>query len=146
MAEIILGKEMYETVTIKNYQGELLAKFSFNPSDTNIVKRYEDFIKGYDEIAPKIEKYENIGANEVEKAKLMLQEIDSVIYELMNTLLDGDYAKDIFGVMGPLSPTPHGYYVTFIIEHIAKLINNVTGANLKKMDAKVKKHTSKYHK
>ena len=146
MAEIILGKEMYETVTIKNYQGELLAHFSFNPSDTNIVKRYEDFVKGYADIAPKIEKYENIAETELEKAKLMLHEIDSVIYELMNTLLDGDCAKDIFGVMGPLSPTPHGYYVTFIIEHIATLINNVTGANLKKMDAKVKKHTSKYHK
>lgn len=147
MAEIILGKDIYETITIKNPAGDILSQFSFNPSDSNIVFRYEEFVKGMSDITPRIEEYEraNEDKSQYEKAKGMITEIDAVIYEKVNNLLNCDVAKDIFSVMGPLSPTPYGYYFTFIIEQITQVINDIAGTNLKKMDMKIKKHTSKYH-
>lgn len=146
MGKITLANNMFETVTIENPNGEIVAKFSFNPSDSDIVFRYEEFVKGMNDIVPAIERYEKENENQssFEKAKGMLAEINAVIYEKFNTFLAGDVAKDIFSVMGPLSPTPYGYYFIFIIERIAEIINDISGTNLKKMESKIQKHTSKY--
>lgn len=146
MADIVLGKEFFETVRIKDASGKVLSEFSFNPSDTGIVARYDDFTKALPVIAEKIEAYEsaNSNKNSFERAKELLQEIDSLVYEQFNRFLDGDVAESIFSVMGPLSPTPYGYYMTFILEQILEAINKSTNAKLKKMDAKISKHTAKY--
>ena len=147
MTEVTLGQEFYETVRIKDAGEKILSEFSFNPSDSNIVARYEEFMKQFPKIAEKIEEYEsaNQEVGKFEKAKGMLAQIDAIVYEEFNKLLNNDVAKDIFSVMGPLSPTPYGYYMTFILEQILEAINKATGAKLKKMDAKVVKHTAKYH-
>ena len=36
MSDIILSKEVYETVSIKDHTGKVLSEFAFNPSDANI--------------------------------------------------------------------------------------------------------------
>ena len=59
MGDIILSKEIYETVKIKDHTGKVLSEFSFNPSDANIVGRYEEFIKGLDELRKQIQAYED---------------------------------------------------------------------------------------
>lgn len=148
MSDIILRKDIYETVCIKKYDGKVLSEFSFNPSDANIVERYEEFVDGLSELENKIVEYENESEikSDYEKAKEMLKKINEFIYEKVNHLLNEDAAKDIFKVMGPLSPLPSGdYYFIFIIEQIGNKIQNATGSRVKKMEMKIKKHTSKYH-
>ena len=49
MSDIILSQEVYETVRIKDHTGKVLSEFSFNPSDANIVGRYEEFVKGLED-------------------------------------------------------------------------------------------------
>ena len=56
MSDIILSKEVYETVRIKDHTGKVLSEFSFNPSDANIVQRYDDFINGFDDLKEQISK------------------------------------------------------------------------------------------
>lgn len=148
MSDIILQKEVYETVCIKKHDGEILSQFSFNPSDANIVERYDDFIAGLQELVDKIADYEKANANKSkhEQAKGMLESINKEIHEKVDTLLNAKVSQDIFSVMGALSPLPSGdYYFTFIVEQIGNKINNATGQRVKKMEMKIKKHTSKYH-
>ena len=148
MGNIFLPKETYEEICIKKHDGTVLSKFSFNPSDANIVERYEEFVDGLGELEKKIDDYEKQSAkkSDYEKAKEMLKKINEFIYEKVDYLLNENASKDIFNVMGPLSPLPSGhYYFTFIIEQIGNKIQNATGSRVKKMEMKIKKHTSKYH-
>lgn len=147
MSDIILMPEVYETINIKKGD-ETLASFSFNPSDANIVHRYDDFIAGLEELVTKIADYEkeNSDKSKHEKAKAMLEAINKEIHEKVDTLVNAKVSKDIFSVMGALSPLPNGdYYFTFIVEQIGNKINNATGQRVKKMEMKIKKHTAKYH-
>ena len=148
MSDIILSKDILETVKIKDHTGKVLSEFSFNPSDANIVERYEEFVNGFDDLKEKISEYENSSnKEEYEKNIEKLKIISKDIHEKVNRLLNADVADNIFSVMGALSVLPDGdYYFTFIINQIGKKIQNVTGARLQKMDMKIKKHTAKYHK
>lgn len=148
MSDIILQKEVFETVCIKKHDGTVLSEFSFNPSDSNIVTRYDDFVDGLKELIDKINNYEKENENKSnhEKAKKMLEEIDKEIYFKVDDLLNASVAGYIFSVMGPLSPLPSGdYYFVFIIEQIGNKIKNATGQRVKKIEMKIKKHTGKYH-
>ena len=148
MSDIILQKEVFETVCIKRYDGKVLSEFAFNPSDANIVERYEKFVEGLKELADKITDYEkaNEEKTEQEKTKNMLKEINKEIHQKVDYLLNEEVSDKIFGVMGALSPLPTGdYYFMFIVEQIGRKIQNATGQRVKKMEMKIKKHTSKYH-
>ena len=148
MGDIILSKEIYETVRIKDHTGKVLSEFSFNPSDANIVGRYEEFVKGLEDLKNQIQAYEDSTDKEsYDKNVGKLQVINEGINEKVNYLLNADVAGSIFSVMGPLSPLPSGdYYFTFILDQIGKKITNATGARMQKIEMKVKKHTAKYHK
>lgn len=144
MSDIILQKEIFETVCIKRHDGMVLSEFSFNPSDSNIVARYDGFVDGLKELAEKISNYENKANGE--ESKKMLEEIDKEIYCQVDDLLNANVSGSIFSVMGPLSPLPSGdYYFVFIIEQIGNKIKNATGQRVKKIEMKIKKHTAKYH-
>ena len=149
MSDIVLSKDIYETVRIKDHTGKVLSEFSFNPSDANIVERYEEFVQSMEELVKDIESFESLSDSEkdYDKAKDKKKFIDEAIHKKMNDLLNADVSESIFSVMGALSPLPSGdYYWTFIFEQIGKKIQNATGARLQKIDMKIKKHTAKYHK
>lgn len=147
MGDIILGKEVFETIRIKDYNGKVLSEFSFNPSDANIVQRYENFVNSFSDLVKQIANYEEgMDKGEYEQGKEKLQLINQSIHEKMNYLLNTDAAESIFSVMGALSPLPSGdYYFTFILEQIAQKIQSATGSRIQKMDMKIRKHTAKYH-
>lgn len=148
MSDIILQKEVYETVCIKKHDGTVLSEFSFNPSDANIVERYELFVKGLEELSGKIISYEKMieGKFNQEKAYEAFKDITNDIYHRVNTLLNEDVSDSIFSVMGPLSPLPSGdYYFMFIVDQIGIKVQKATGHRMKRIEMKIKKHTKKYH-
>lgn len=147
MSDIILSKEIYEEIKIKDHTGKVLSQFSFNPSDANIIERYDKFVEGFDKLSKEIMDYENSDSKSTEDGKKMLQAINEKINNSVDYLLNAEVSGNIFSVMGALSPLPSGdYYLTFIIDQIGKKIENATGARMKQIDMKVKKYTSKYHK
>lgn len=148
MSDIILSKDILETVRIKDHTGKILSEFSFNPSDANIVDRYEEFVNGFEALRDEIVAYEeaNEKSGDYDKEREKLYLINKKIHESINHLVNADVADNIFSVMGALSPLPSGdYYFTFIVEQIGQKIQNATGARMEKMDMKIRKHTAKYH-
>ena len=149
MSDIILSKDILETVRIKDHTGQVLSEFSFNPSDANIVDRYDEFINNFESLRDEIVAYEesNEKSGDYDKEREKLHLINKKIHEAINRLVNADVADSIFSVMGALSPLPSGdYYFTFILDQIGKKITNATGARMQKIEMKVKKHTAKYHK
>ena len=88
---------------------------------------------------------ENSKKSDVEKTREMLKVFEVEISDKLNTLLNGDVAKDIFGVMSPLSVLANGdYYFVFILEQIGQKIQKTTGIRMNKMRSKIQKYTGKY--
>lgn len=137
MSNKIVINDGYKTYDIENQDGKLLGQFSFNPSDTNIVKRHS-------EVVEHLEKLEipDDGTDLVD----VLNSVEKVIYEEINYLLDSDVAETFFSIMGPLSPLGNGQlFIESVLDAIGQAIQMETGERVKKINGKIRKHTSKYH-
>lgn len=127
------------TYDIKDKEGRLLGQFTFNPSDTDIVKRHEKVVSAFEKM-----EIPDMNGNNLAKG---LEKIDSFIYEQINYLLDSkEVAESFFSIMGPLSPLASGqFFVESVLDAIGQAIQNETGERVKKISGKIRKHTSKYH-
>lgn len=141
MGNVIRINDGYKTYDIVNQDGKLLGQFSFNPSDTNIIHRHAEVVEA-------LEKLEmEISAQEEEKSlDKVFKEIEAVVYEKINYLLNADVADNFFSIMGPFSPLASGqYFIESVIDAIGQAISAETGVRVKKINSKIQKHTSKYH-
>ena len=127
------------TYDIKDKEGRLLGQFTFNPSDTDIVKRHEKVVSAFEKM-----EIPDMNGNNLAKG---LEKIDSFIYEQINYLLDSkEVAESFFSIMGPLSPLASGqFFVESVLDAIGQAIQNETGERVRKIAGKIRKHTSKYH-
>lgn len=127
------GRKEY---VIENKLGEELGRFSLNPSDTNIVKRY-------DEVAEDFARLDNIlDGEDVAKA---IKEGEAFITEKINYILGYNASESFFKIMGGLTPLASGkFYVEEVLEAIGGVISSETNARVKKLNARLSKYTSKY--
>lgn len=141
MGNVIKINDGYKTYDIVNQDDKLLGQFSFNPSDTNIVHRHAEVVEA-------LEKLElSISSGGEKNLDESLKEIESVIYEKINYLLDADVSDKFFKIMGPLSPLANGQlFIESVLDAIGQAINIETGERVRKINSKIQKHTSKYHK
>lgn len=141
MANRIIIDDGFKTYEIANKEGKVLGAFSFNPSDTNIIKRHAEVVAELE----KLEMQKPEGEAE-EKWEDAIQEMEKIVFEKINYLLNAEVSKDFFAIMGPFSPLASGqYFVESAIDAIGQAIQAETGARVKKINSKIKKHTSKYH-
>lgn len=141
MANKIVINDGYKTYDIENQDGKLLGQFSFNPSDTNIIHRHAEVVEALEKLELDIStKADETNLNEIFK------EVEAVVYEKINYLLNVDVAENFFSIMGPFSPLASGqYFIESVIDAIGQAISAETGERVKKINSKIQKHTSKYH-
>lgn len=126
-----------KTYDIVNQNNKLLGQFSFNPSDTNIVKRYKEVVEHLDKLE---------FATDEDTAKSLKNIEDAICKEINYLLASDDAAEAFFSIMGALSPLESGkFYVETVLEAIGQAIQAETGERVKKINSKIKKHTSKYY-
>lgn len=144
MSNKVVFQDGLKTYDIVNEKGTLLGQFTFNPADTNIAQRHAEVVKHLSELQEKFRKSEKKDTYTFVEE---LKEIDAIVYEKMNYLLDADVAETFFSIMGPFSPLSSGqFFVEMVVDAIGKVISQETGARVKKVNSKIQKHTSKYHK
>ena len=128
------GTLVYE---IKNKAGQFLGKICFNPSDTNIVNRYNKFR----------EFFENIKEEDYPKSDEGFAKLQDDIVEQFDYLLRTDTKERIFSICGAATPLPNGeLFFESVANSVASLIENEFGTRIKKMQSRVNKYTEKYHK
>lgn len=141
MGNVIKINDGYKTYDIVNQDNKLLGSFSFNPSDTNIIHRHAEVVEALEKLELDISaKKDETSLDEAFKA------VEAVVYEKINYLLNADVAENFFSIMGPFSPLASGqYFIESVIDAIGQAISAETGARVKKINSKIQKHTSKYH-
>lgn len=127
------GKKVYN---IKNKIGERLGQFSFRPSDTNIVKRYEEvveFFNGYK--AP-------LDSNNDEVSKKLEEEIA----EKISYLINADASEAFFSILGPFSILESGeVFFENVINAIGTVIEKEMSVRTSRMTRRMNKYVQKYH-
>lgn len=117
-------------------KGEVIGHFKFNPTDLDIVRRYEKVIASL----------ETITVPEDADADAILAVSDE-IKKQMDYLLNYEVSSGIFATCNPLTLTENGdFYCENVIEGIGGLIEKIMDARIEKKTAKIQKATAKYHK
>lgn len=123
-------------VVLTNEDDTEIGRFSFNPVDLNIIRRYE-------EVVANLEKME-VPEDATEKDIL---ELSDRLEEQIDYLLNSKASKSVFAICNPLTLTESGdFFIENIIVEIADVIEQVTDQRIKKKQAKIKRATSQYHK
>lgn len=121
-----------KTYAIKNKQGEIFAEFTFRPSDTNIINRYEevkDFFKELDETDEKAD----------------VKEYEQKFIEQMNYLVNAETGNTFFSIMGPFSPMPDGsLFCEVCLNAVVDVINAEFDTRLEKTKSHMNKYLQKY--
>jgi len=136
MGNAIIIDDGRKDYTIKNKLGEELGRFSLNPSDTNILKRYNEVVEDFARL-------DDIMNNEdVAKA---FEEGEAFIAEKIDYILGYNVSADFFKVMGALTVLESGkLFAEAVIEAIGSVVSSETGARVKKLNAHLTKYTGKY--
>lgn len=126
------GSKVY---TIKNKRGKIIGEFEFRPSDTNIVKRYEEVV----DFLNNFKMPEDTG-----EAFLTAE---NEIKEKMSYLIGGDAGEAFFSILGPFSALASGeLFVENVLGAISKVIEKEMSVRTKKVQRRMNKYVAKYHK
>lgn len=126
------GSKVYN---IKNKQGKMLGQFEFRPSDTNIVKRYEEVVDFFNNFTVP------------EDTDQAIQTAEKEMTEKMSYLIGGDAGEAFFTIMGPFSALASGeLFVENVLSAIAKVIEKELSVRTKKVQRRMNKYVAKYHK
>lgn len=128
-----------KTYDVVNKEGKLLCNFTFNPSDTGIVDRYKEVSKNLSNMATRMAAESSSNEEKAKKA-------EDYIRGQFDYLFDADVSGTIFTIMGPMSLMGNGQiFAEYVMGVIANVVKKESGVYLKKLEMRIKKHTSKYH-
>ena len=126
------GSKVYN---IKNKQGKMLGRFEFRPSDTNIVKRYEEVVDFFNNFTVP------------EDTDQAIQTAEKEMTDKMSYLIGGDAGEAFFTIMGPFSALASGeLFIENVLSAIAKVIEKEMSVRTKKVQRRMNKYVAKYHK
>ncbi len=126
------GSKVYN---IKNKRGEILGKFTFRPSDTNIVNRYEEVVEFFNSFKMPEDTDQAIKVAEKEMT------------EKMSYLIGGDAGEAFFSIMGPFSALASGeLFVENVLGAVANVIERELSVRTKRVQRRMNKYVAKYHK
>ena len=135
MGKIVVDRGL-EEYTIEDKNGTVLGKFEMNPADVELVKRYEHVAEAVSHIADNVDERKDI-------VKEMEEELDKQIDYLFNS----NVSQSFFSITSPFTVLANGeFFVENVLNAIGKLIEAETGKRFAKVQTKINKYTSKYHK
>lgn len=117
--------------TIENQYGETLAVFRFRPTDTNIISRFEEVQKFF----------ENFTTGENES----VQDCEQRVIKQIDYLVGADTGSSLFSILGPFSPMANGkLFVEVCMENLCEVISKEFDVRIEKTQSRVSKYTQKY--
>lgn len=121
-------------VVLKNKNGEVFSEFSFNPSDTGLLSRYDSFI----------EFLESLEIKEDGDTASQILDFENSIKEKIDELFNRNVSESIFKTYSPCTIFSNGdMFIEVVIKHMGDVIEKETDNRLKKKVAKIKKATEK---
>ena len=129
-----------QTIDVMDEKDRKIGEFEFNPTDSNILKRYDAVVDWFNGVQPEEQTDDGQDYKAVNK-------LAAEIEEQFDFLLGFHVSEGIFKNCGPLTLLPNGdFFFENILEGIGKIIEAATNQRINKKLAKVRKATAKYQK
>lgn len=121
-----------ELIEIVDSNGNVTGHFRWNPSDLDIVKRFDSVVNFF---------------NSMQVNENNADEISEAIKNQANYLLDSpDAAEELFHC-NPLTPRSDGtYYFEYVFNTLADFVKSELKVRVPKVTSRMKKYTAKYEK
>ncbi len=148
--EVVVINDGRRKVTIKNQNGDVIGSFRFNPTDINIVNRYNESVEKFADIVKPLVDYDikANGEGDGDEAVKVLDQAESQLIELMDYILDGDFGQAFFSRTHAFAGVEDGddvkFYCEVAFDVIGKYISQKFDAETKKMERRLGKHTNGY--
>ena len=124
-----------KTYTVKNTQGKKIGELVFNPTDTDIIKRY-------DEVISKLDQYESlIKENNGPESVVM---VSDRIKQDITYIINGDSDIAFFSVQSPLTMINGKFYFENVLETISAVIKREFNIEMQKTKKRIKQYTGSY--
>lgn len=141
MAKIVIDTGL-ETYDIEDKNGKKLGSFSMNPSDLEMIKRYDVVAQTLNHIMDDVPD----GDISIEEMKKILEEKEQIIRTQIDYLFNADISDEFFKITSPFTPVGRGeLFFENVINAIGSLVEAETGKRMKKIESKVNKYAVKYH-
>lgn len=138
MGKIVVDRGL-EEYTIEDKNGTILGKFEMNPADVEMIKRYEHVADAVGHIADDVDESKDIVD--------ILAEMEEKLGKEIDYLFNAKVSQSFFSITSPFTVLANGeFYIENVLNAIGSLIEAETGKRFNKVQTKIKKYTSKYHK
>lgn len=128
------GSKSYEIVS---REGRLIGSFTFIPSDTNIIKKYDDIVNSLESYFLKMQREEFT-------KEIFIAAQDEIV-DKISALVGEDASKTFFSICGPFTPMADGsMYLEHVINAIGGIIEKETKSRMKKVETRMNKYLEGY--
>ena len=137
----------FQRVPIYNKFNEEIGVFYFNPTDVNIIERYNNLAETFDSITEPLQAVQNGENGDIDSDDNRnieaLHEATERLYAAVNELFGGNMAEAFFGRVNPFSPVNGTFYCEQALQSVGQFISEQFDAETKKFSERVKKYTNR---
>lgn len=133
-------------IPIRNQFGEQTGVFRFNPTDLNIVNRYNSAADKFSAIAKPLEDVDISpdGTSESSEGMKALNDAEDKMIELFDYVLNGDSRTAFFSTVHCFTPTDGTFYCGVVFDALGAFVEKKFEVETKKIDLRMKKYTHGY--
>lgn len=135
-------------VPITNSYDDEVGVFYFNPTDINIIERYNNLAKNFNSILEPLDNLPDSDENENEETDKQrinaLNEAKDRLVVAVNELFGGDCSEAFFGSIHPFSPVDGKFYCEVVLEAVGRYISDQFKVETDKVTKRVEKYTNRF--
>ena len=129
-------------VPMYNLNGDKIGEFAFQPTDMNIVNRFNESMEKFDDVLAPLTS--EAGKDEDTDSVAALNEARDRLFKICDYIFNTDTGASLFGRMHPFSPVNGRFYCEEVFDKLGQFIQAQFGEETKKVNARLKKYVGKY--
>ena len=133
-------------IPIRNQNGEEMGTFRFNPTDINVVNRYNEMADKFEEILQPLVNFDIDSNGEAGDMAAVdaLNTAENGIIDLFDYVFDGNSRESFFKTIHAFAPTNGKFYCEVVYEAIGNFISKSFEQETKKLRFRVQNYTHGY--
>lgn len=144
--EVIVVNDGRKRVRIQNQLGEEIGVFLFNPTDLNIVTRYNEVADKFKDVVEPLNNASITAEGEAadEESINILNEAEDRMIELLDYVIGGDSRSAFFGKVQIFSPSDGSFYCENVLDALGQYISMKFDKEIHAINSRVDKHIHGY--
>lgn len=130
-------------VPMYNMHGDKIGEFSFQPTDVDIVNRFNESMEKFDDVVAPLTAEAEKEDGEADSIEA-LNEARDRLFKLCDYIFNTDTGSSLFGRMHPFSPVNGKFYCEEVFDKLGAFIQAQFGEETKKVNDRMKKYVGKY--